>query len=463
MDRAVDQLATGSPSIKLRQTIAAAIERTPQISTPTQQPTISYGRWKRLALSAASVAALTFLAYFVGRQERQSVSTPPVEIIREKVVEVVREKPATAGSPSDRALFTLLLKRNSKLVHATQAKDRLDALLDMADDCRQHALALIAHGPRDSLPITVELYGQLLREGVVAQVAREPVESRPQVMLDARARLAKMTFPADTTPQKLPQVVEDQRALLQAATRAAIASINDHESVPVATRKPVRLDLLPPAAALVSYAIAFSSETDPLARADACANCVQRLLPYLMLCLAEDTAPQRAEMGQQFGELINYGVYAPLELAAADNPPPITQEKVERINDSTSRAIAELEKNLQSAPPAAKPGLERALEASKKGWEKGKGKGKGPPWKRNPEDGDPKAPPGKGKGGQPRAIAPPQSPLHLAHTLAVVANRRQLLASPLPPIMIGCAPDHTHGDPALPLPHVILTKRRDIL
>ena len=133
---------------------------------------------------------------------------------------------------------------------------------------------------------------------------------------------------------------------------------------------------MPPSAALVQFAIAYCAEPDPVVKADLCSTCVQRLMPYMMLQLAEE-APARAELGQGFGEMIQFGVYTPLETATLKEPPQAVAKEAQRIFQSTTDAVTEMEKHLQKAPAVARPGFEKAIEATKKGWEKHKGKGKG--------------------------------------------------------------------------------------
>ena len=100
-------------------------------------------------------------------------------------------------------------------------KDRLEALLDMADDCRQHALALIDQGPPDSLPLTIDLYTQLLRFGVPAELQQAPAEIRPLLTATARIRLGKMAEPTEEA-KTLPKVLADQRELLQSTAKEAL-------------------------------------------------------------------------------------------------------------------------------------------------------------------------------------------------------------------------------------------------
>jgi hypothetical protein len=319
------------------------------------------------------MAALIAIGFFLGHEPAvEPVPVPPteivktVEVVREKIVpvEVVREKIVQINSTADRNLFAALLKQDAQLVQTSQRAERLNTLLDMAEECRQHALTLIEQGPRDSLPLTIDLYGQLLREGVVGQVAQAPVPARPALQRMARARLDKMALPA-AAPMGTPKVIEEQRAALQSATSQARELVDRPEDA--SAKKAARTEMISPAAALVQFAVAYGAEADPITRADVCADYVQRLMPSMMLCLAEDASPQRLEMGQEFGTLIHYGIYAPLALATAKEPPQPVKDQVSRIYQSAAQTVAGMEEHLQQANENARPGLQRALDATKKG------------------------------------------------------------------------------------------------
>jgi hypothetical protein len=282
-------------------------------------------------------------------------------------------------------------------VQASQVKDRVETLLDMADDCRQHALTLIEQGPRDQLPLTIDLYSHLLRDGVVVQLAQAPMEQRPALQTAVRVRVEKMAAPAAAGAPALPRVVAEQRDALQNAGKDTLDLVDKLENGEIVKpRKWQQVENAPPALALVQFAITFASDGDAIAKADACANSVKQLMPFMMLYLAEDSIQERGEMGQQFGEMIQFGVYKPLEAAAAKEPAQPVLDEAERVIKNAGQALLEMEKNWQQAPDAGKVGLERALDATWQGWQKSKGKG--PPALRNPIQNSDKKSPGKGKG-----------------------------------------------------------------
>ncbi len=410
IDQQVNQLTSvpgnDSPKLELLKRIAA----TPQEAVAKEIVLKPRLPWMRYGAYLSGAAAMIAIGWLLGRQDEPTIA--PIEIVREKLVEVVREKTITVLTHTDRPLIVSLLKRNARLVQSGDVKDRLETLLDMADDCRQHALTLIDQGPRDQLPLTIDLFGYLLHDGVLVQLSQAPMDTRPALSTAVRSRVQKMAEPAETGAKSLPRVLQDQRDALRNTAKETLATAHQIEEggPPVKGRKWQRFENAPPTLALVQFALAVTSDADAVVRADECANCVQRLMPFVMLYLAEDTMRERAEMGQQFGEMIQFGIYRPLESATSKDPPVPVRELAERVVKNVDQTFMEIEKNWEQAPEAGKAGLERALEASWKGWQKNKGKGKGPPGLRERNDAPDKKSSGKGKSGQPKKQPGAQPP-----------------------------------------------------
>jgi hypothetical protein len=368
--------ASDAAKAKLLERVAAA----QQVAAPKPATPRTPWQWWRHGAYLSGAAALIAVGFWLG-YEPASEPVPPqtvevvktVEVIRDRPVEVVREKIVTVTVPADRPLFAALLRHNAELVQTSQSLERVEALLDMAEDCRQHALTLIEQGPRDSVPMTIDLYVQVLRDGVIAQLAQAPAPLRPMLQQAARGRLDKMALPASVA-LALPRVVEDQRVALRSATQQMRDLVERPEDAKA--KQAVRGEALSPSAALVQFAVAFSAQGDPLVRADTCAECVQRLMPSMMLCLADDASPQRLEMGQDFGAMIRFGIYAPLAVATAKEPAQPVKDQADRIFQNAAGAVAAMEDNLQKADDKAKPAIQGAIDATKKAPEKNKGKGK---------------------------------------------------------------------------------------
>ncbi len=371
MSKLTGPVSDGTPQARLLDRIAATPQTRGQESEVRSQESEIRGQedrratWLHYGAYLAGMSALIAVAFILGHQ-----STPePVEIVRtveverEKIVpvEVIREKIVAVHSTTDRNLFAALLKQNTQLVQSAQPADRLETLLDMAEACRQQALTLIQQGPRDSLPMTIDLYGQLLREGVLPQLARAKALARPALQRIVRGRLDKMVLPV--APAVLPRAVEDQRAALQSATQQALEWIDRPEEIPA--KKGSRPDSASPSAALVRFAIAYSAEADAINRADLCADFAHRLLPSMMLCLTEDASPLHLQMGEQYGTLIRQGIYAPLALATAKEPPSSVKDQVSKIYQSAAQTTADIEEHLKQAGPNARPALQRALDATR--------------------------------------------------------------------------------------------------
>lgn len=397
IDHEVNRLTSLPHGEAPKEQLLKRVALTPQDSLPKDVLPKTPWPWLRYGTYLSGAAALIVIGWLMGEFSKRPLGEP-IEKIRTEFVDVVRERIITVQSHADRSLVALLLKRNSRLVQTSQVKDRVETLLDMADDCRQHALTLIEQGPRDQLPLTIDLYSHLLRDGVVVQLAQAPMEQRPALQTAVRVRVEKMAAPAAAGSPTLPRVVAEQCDALQNAGKATLDLVDRLENgeAPVKPQKWQRVENAAPALALVQFAITFASEGDAVAKADACANSVKQLMPFMMLYLAEDSIQERGEMGQQFGEMIQFGVYKPLEVAAAQEPAPPVMVEAERVFENAGKALLEIEKNWQQAPDAAKVGLERALDATWQGWQKSKGKG--PPALRNPLVNPEKKTPGKGKG-----------------------------------------------------------------
>src|SRR5207249_55538 len=115
--------------------------------------------WLRIGAYLTGAAALFLFGWLLGRREMPEAKDP-IETVRtvvhEKLVDVFHDKLVPYAS-AERALVAALVKRNAQLVQTASVKERLDTLLDMADDCRTHVLTMIERGPRDQVPLTIEL------------------------------------------------------------------------------------------------------------------------------------------------------------------------------------------------------------------------------------------------------------------------------------------------------------------
>jgi hypothetical protein len=364
--------------------LLSRIEEIPQAQPTTIAPPRQPAAWLRYGAYLTGAAALIAFGWLIGRlvepvetiKTVEVVREMPVEVIREKTVEIFRDKLVPAHSQSDRSLFAALVKRNAQLVQTSQSEDRIETLLNMADDCRQHALALIANGPRDALPLTVDQYAQLLRDGVLVQLAQAPELDQPTLKTAVKTRLLRMAdADAPATPVK---ILADQREALQTATQQTMERLDQLEgvNVPVRSKKVQRHEPMPPTSALIQFALTFSSETDPVMKADLCTDYVQRLMPSMMLYLADDAAPQRDEMGQQFGEMIQFGIYRPLQVATAKQPPQSMKAQADRIFQNAAQTVADMEKHLEQASEGMRFGFEKGVGKSNP-----ESKGKSPPTK----------------------------------------------------------------------------------
>jgi hypothetical protein len=397
MDQQAQKLGKTTPAPDARQRLLDRVAETSQ-SAPARKPERGpVPPWIRLAGFVGAAAAMILFGWFLGHDSHspESVRTVEVEVFRDKLktvevfrdklktVEVFRDKLIPVPTSAERDLFASLVKRNVLLVQASQIRERLEALLEMAGDCRQHALFLIQQGPRDQLPWAINLYGKVLREGVLVQLVQAEKDDRPMLTQTVRTRLEKMSE-APPPMKEMPKAVAEQMEALRSTTTQTMELLDQPEAM--AAIKPAKFqrpESLPPPAALILFAITVSNEPDPVVKAEICSECIHQLMPSVLLALADEgPQPQPADLGQQFGELIRFGVYSPLATASAQEAPELKQ-KAEQVMKKANQAVETIQKNLQEALPEQRPGLERVLEATKKGkgwqWDKAiekKGKGK---------------------------------------------------------------------------------------
>lgn len=368
VDHEVQRLTGFAPSRGGKKQLLERLKHTPQ-QPNAKEITLKIPRtWVRGACWLAGAAALILFGWLLGHRadtpEKVKIAeAPPVEV--KPVEKVVR-------TSVERDLFATLIKRNVQLVQATEAKDRLDALMDMADDCRQHALLVIEKGPHDHLPQVIDMYSKLLREGLLVQLQRTPADKRVALTKTVRSRLEEMAIVPDVEPDTLPKAIEDQLDALENIAEQVIALLENPEPSRALTPKKAAArqeysDPVHPTTALVQFAITASNETDPVVKAEFCAECIHQLMPCVLLSLADDTNPLQSELGQQFGELIRLGIYTPLGVARAKDPSPQTVLKTERILERTSQAVEHMEQCFHKTPIPKRGGLEHALQASRKG------------------------------------------------------------------------------------------------
>src|ERR1051325_7910361 len=201
----------GDPSAKAR--LLERVAQTPQIDVSSEPVPRRPLPWLRIGAYLTGAAAIFLFGWLLGRRDVEPADAAALvgqPIVREKLVDVVRDKLVPVYSSAERDLVEALVKRNAQLVQAASVKERLDVLLDMAGDCRAHVLTMIDQGPRDQVPLTIELYGQLLREGILMQVTHAHAEERADLEADVRKRLERLAASDPSATAELPRVLADQ-------------------------------------------------------------------------------------------------------------------------------------------------------------------------------------------------------------------------------------------------------------
>jgi hypothetical protein len=125
------------------------------------------------------------------------------------------DHPTVAARPP---LLDNLLERDLRLANATTQRQRVEALADVADDLQEETRALALDASGDDLESLARLYGQVVREGIIAGAQTLPRAERRAVLSSIAERLVK-TRAAATRLAK--EVTSDSARSLQAIAAAA--------------------------------------------------------------------------------------------------------------------------------------------------------------------------------------------------------------------------------------------------
>jgi hypothetical protein len=141
----------------------------------------SLRRWlESPALGPAGLAASLLLFVFIwwmlqGNREPAFVQSPP---------------PRKAPAPDQ--LLANLMQRNLRLARASTNRDRIEALTDLAVDLHRETGALASAGHSDDLTALANLYGRVVRDGVIDRARLLDEKERAQVLTPLADRLADM-------------------------------------------------------------------------------------------------------------------------------------------------------------------------------------------------------------------------------------------------------------------------------
>jgi hypothetical protein len=115
-------------------------------------------------------------------------------------------------------LLEKLLERDLRLANAATQRERVEALADLADDLQGETRELALDAEEADLKTLSELYGQVVREGIVARAQALPAAERREVLAPIADRLLKAGKAAEILAQN---VTSDSAKSLKAIAKAA--------------------------------------------------------------------------------------------------------------------------------------------------------------------------------------------------------------------------------------------------
>lgn len=309
-----------------------------------------------------------------------------------------RERPALTPRPeppplavlqpnfaaAERTIVIQAVAHDLRLAQTLAAEERLETLTALADDLTIEAHRLARQGRMDDLAQVTGLYDRVVRHGLVEQGRALPAEQRPERVAGAVRRLREAERQARQESAAALPAVGDYLRQLAAAADHAIKALEDADPPPALLDAPRPGSApRPQLDALVMNGLRLCAEKDPLRRADFCTDVADQLVQTILQASATGDTDQASRLGGYLGQLMDVGVARNLE--SAEDLEGGRLDQWEEIGVRAAKATDILERNLENAPAAARPGLQKALEASNAGRMqiedpgKGKRKGKLPP------------------------------------------------------------------------------------
>jgi len=272
---------------------------------------------------------------------------------------------------------------------ATAADSNIDAYVRMAAALRTEAAARAQAGGVDDLPRLTAAHERVIRTGIAPALKRLPEAQRRAASAQLVAEFDRAARALTADIDRAPPALGDPLKPLLASCATAATQFGRAEPLlsggpPV--ESPSILD------ELVDRTARVADAGTPMARAEASSELAATLAQVVSVLALAGHADEAAAVTDSLDRVLTSGVEENLDRAAAGPDRP-ADAAVQKVWDRSAVATATLEKNLATAPPAARAGLERAIAATGKAGKPDKPRG-GAPWK-----GGEKEP--KGKGGVP--------------------------------------------------------------
>lgn len=313
------------------------------------------------------------------------------------------DAPAAKSPPvvAERAdLVTRCLQPCLRLAGVTRPAERLATLGSLADDLHQETLRAVKASRWEPTPVLGELYGRVLREGIIDLARAAPPASRRELLTPLLAQLDSAKDDASRAAPDKPTAVakvlqamartsgdvRDQLSTLMNTKTTGPAPASTSDRIPLlvslfcsqdtATKTP-EAPYSPPSAAqlvlihtLVGYNLLLAKEDDPLIKADYCSDVAEHFVDAILQASRAGHADSVARLGKQLGAVMEEGVARNLgrvQLAGANDS---QLEEMDQIGQRAAQAFTTLKQTLNDVPEQARTGLQKAIDAPSQGRER---------------------------------------------------------------------------------------------
>jgi hypothetical protein len=338
-----------------RARVAAAVAR--RAAARPAAPRRPRRRWPWAAAAAVAALALTGVLAWAVLPKRPSPAA----------VAGRRDPPGAdaPGSPAGRGrddLVARVVHHDVSLAEADGPADQVRALAALAADLWAEAERRARGAGRYDLALLARLYERVVGEGVVGRARALDAGPRRDLLPPVLAQLQGAAGAADRLADAAPALVR-----LSAAARDAARALETNAGPPPPRPAPPDggpRDLLE---TLVVQGLGLAEEDDPVKRADRGLDVADRLAQSIAESSESNDGDGAALLSDCLAEVRDRAVQGNLDRAAAAELDAARRQEFERVRRRADQAGDALEKVLNRAPPAARPGLTRALEAARDG------------------------------------------------------------------------------------------------
>jgi hypothetical protein len=365
--------ARRSPELPARPaTRARFLERLNALPVPATRSRVpSIPRWVYRAAALAAVLLLAIGLFWLIPASRKK-SGPEA---------VTSDTRSTASTTTKDDVASRLLRRDMALAESFAPPEQLRELAGMASDLREEAFRQVQEESPPDLSLVANLYQRVLQVGIVGRAKVLPADASRLVLEPLREELRSSADEADRFAiAALPERAETLREMSAAARDVSQRLADPSQAGPVSA--PERLSAEQPLLEiLVLHGLLLIAEDDPLRRV-AQGNEVLGILAEKLRAPDAAGDTRLLALSDQFGALLERTVVSNLNRADSAAIDPERVGEVERARRQSEEATEDLERKMDTAPPAARKGLEKAVQAGKnkpKDENKGKGKKTVPP------------------------------------------------------------------------------------